>query len=131
MTAGIAFLLTTVVTLAISAIVLSREKFRTEAAHRVAVANEMEAKRQVTIAQSNEAEAKRQQQRAERSFDKVRAAADEYWLTRLVEDSRTLDVDRTGNGLKGLLDDALTFYQSLVDDTSDSSVRIHGQRPWH
>jgi serine/threonine-protein kinase len=122
MTAGLAFLLTAVVALALTALFLNWEKNRTEAAHQVAVANETRARRQAELARTNAAEARRQQQRAASSFAKVRIAADEYWLTRVAENYQSLNATSLDKVLKSLLDDSLIFYQSLIDDPSDQSL---------
>ena len=122
MTAGLAFLLTAVVALAISAIFLSWAKNRTETARRVAVDNEKEAKRQTEIAKANEAQAKRQRQRAEANFAKVLAAADKYWLTQVAENTQSENQNHPEQLIRRLLDDAQIFYQGLTDDKDDNSL---------
>ena len=125
MAASLAVLLTAVVGLTVSAVFLSTEKNRTEAAHREAVANAGIARRQAELARSSELEAKGHQQCAERNLAVMRDAVDKFWLTRVSETAVTsasfLDGTANGQFVDSLVGGSLTFYKGLLDAKMESA----------
>src|SRR5262249_17219318 len=115
--AAAAILLTSVAALSVTALLLRGERDRTEAARPEALANAAAAREQAELARANEARAREQQRRAEANFAKVRAAADQFWLTRLVDHLSAVSQLDPQELLGRLMDDALRFYQVLLGDT--------------
>jgi hypothetical protein len=102
-TASAAVCLVAIVILALSAVLLNWERDLTAAAHREAVANFEEAKRQAAIAEANAAQARTQQERAELSLARIRAAVESHYINQLADDFQEWqskqEQDREFNGL--------------------------------
>jgi len=117
MTTAAAFVLTAVVTLAISSVRLARERDRTEGARRDAV--------------KNLGEARRQQERAEASLAKVRGAIDHHWVTQRVDNYEEWQLNHRDDEFtfKHVWDDSLAFVESTIDTQgSDPLTALYNAR---
>jgi serine/threonine protein kinase/Flp pilus assembly protein TadD len=126
-----AFLVTAIVALAIGTVVLGLEKNRTERARQFAMDEEREAKHQAKVARTNEAEALSQQHRAETNFARVLAAADRNVFARAAELAGQGNGSLTESNVGTLLEDTLSLYRSLVDETGDDRVPADARSRYH
>jgi serine/threonine-protein kinase len=120
-TAGVAFLLTALIALAVGTTDLRKAQNRTEAATREALASAKEAQHQAERARTSEAAVRRQQQRAQQNSARLRSAVDTFWLARFVERPTGTSSDSVKNLMASILNNALSFCSIVLDEQYEDS----------